>query len=231
VLTQTISRPKPESRQQNGGIELYAVLLAIFIGSLVISQVLATKLAVWHLPLVGNLIFPAGVVAYALTYMCTDVIAEVWGRRRAANVVICGLVANLVALVLIKVALILPPAPFWGNEVSFTGVLGATYRVIAASIVAYLISQYHDVWMFHLLRRATGGRFLWLRNNISTILSQTIDTFVFIFLAFYGVAPILPLVIGQLVIKWLIAAIDTPAVYLLVGLIRRRIESITSGNN
>ena len=189
-----------------------------------ISQVLATKLAVWHLPLLGRLVFPAGVVAYAITYTCTDVISEVWGRRQAAHTVTCGLAANLAALLLIRVALIMPPAPFWHNDQPFNTVVGATFRVIVASLVAYLASQYHDVWMFHLLRRATGGRLLWLRNNVSTILSQTIDSFVFISLAFYGLAPVLPLVIGQLLVKWLIALLDTPIVYLLVGLMRNHKE-------
>ena len=109
----------------------------------------------------------------------------------------------------------------WNKEQEFAAILGSTTRIIIASMIAYLISQFHDVWLFHLLKKRFKHRHLWLRNNISTFLSQTLDTTIFIVIAFYGDRPLLPLIGGQLVVKWLIAVTDTPFVYLLVGKIKQ----------
>ncbi|MCP5107732.1 MAG: queuosine precursor transporter [bacterium] len=192
------------------------MLFAVFAGGLVIASVLATKIIT-----VFGLFVPAGVLAYSLTFIATDVISETWGKRLAGLVVFGGFVSLVVVSLLVQVALVWPQAPFWKNDAAFTSVLGSTVRVIIASLAAYLVSQYHDVWMFHLLKRAFGGRYLWLRNNISTMISQFIDSFLFIAIAFYGVMPIWPLILGQWVIKLAIAVLDTPVVYLLVWLFKR----------
>ncbi|PIZ54623.1 transporter, partial [Candidatus Uhrbacteria bacterium CG_4_10_14_0_2_um_filter_41_7] len=86
-------------------------------------------------------------------------------------------------------------------------------RITVASFIAYLISQHHDVWAFHFWKKKTNGKHLWLRNNASTVVSQLIDTVVFTFIAFYGVLPIVPLILGTWVVKILIALIDTPFIY------------------
>lgn len=202
-------------------VEPYAIVLSIYIGCLVICQVLATKLVTIELPLIGNLTFTGGEVPYALTFLCTDAIAEVWGRRRAATTVACGLIANLIVLLLIRSALLLPTASFWGDDEAFRTILGSTTRITLASIVAFIISQTHDVWLFHLMKNKAKGRHLWLRNNVSTATSQAIDTTIFTVLAFYGTAPVMPLIIGQLTIKWIIAAADTPLAYLAVWALRK----------
>jgi len=203
-------------------LDPYVVLLTVYISGLVIAQILASKLTSIRLPLVGHLTFTGGELAYCLTFFATDIIAEIWGKRRAAMTVLCGLIANILILALIRITLLLPPAPFWDGDEAFRAIVGATSRITVASIIAFLISQFHDVWMFHLIKGLTRGRFLWLRNNLSTALSQTIDTVIFTVLAFSGVAPILPLIIGKLTIKLLLAAADTLPVYLAVGFIRRR---------
>ena len=84
------------------------------------------------------------------------------------------------------------------------------------------MSQYHDVWAFNFWRRITKEKHLWLRNNASTLVSQAIDTFLFIFLAFYGVVPVIPLILGQYFVKLCIALLDTPVVYLFVHLIKKK---------
>lgn len=123
---------------------------------------------------------------------------------------------------MIHIAIALPAAPFWQNQDAFVSVVGSTSRIIVASLAAYLVSQYHDVWLFHLLKRKTGGKHLWLRNNASTAVSQLIDSVIFIVIAFYGVMPVWPLIFGQWIVKMAIALIDTPLVYLFVGILRRR---------
>lgn len=194
----------------------YVLLIAIFVGGLVIAGVLANKIVN-----VAGLIVPAGVLAYSITFPITDIICEVWGKKRGKYVVFSGFITLLVVLGLIRLALIFPKAPFWTNEEAFARILGSTSRIIIASFIAYLVSQYHDVWAFHFWRKVTKGKHLWLRNNASTFVSQFIDTVVFITIAFYGVMPVLTLIKGQYIIKLLIALVDTPVVYFGVWLIRR----------
>ncbi len=194
----------------------YVLLIAIFVGGLVIAGVLANKIVN-----VAGLIVPAGVLAYSITFPITDIICEVWGKKRGKYVVFSGFITLLVVLGLIRLALIFPKAPFWTNEEAFARILGSTSRIIIASFIAYLVSQYHDVWAFHFWRKVTKGKYLWLRNNASTFVSQFIDTVVFITIAFYGVMPVLTLIKGQYIIKLLIALVDTPVVYFGVWLIRR----------
>ncbi len=195
----------------------FLILNSLFVGSLVIASVLASKIIT-----IFGLVVPAGVLAYCVTFVVTDVVSELWGREKANTVVLGGFVALVFSLMLVRLAVIWPPAPFWPHDPAFRTVLDSTSRIIVASLTAYLLSQYHDVWAFHLLRRLTGGKFLWVRNNVSTALSQLIDTVVFITIAFYGLMPITPLILGQWVIKLAIALLDTPVVYAAVWLFKTR---------
>ena len=105
--------------------------------------------------------------------------------------------------------------------------LGPTNRIILGSIVAYGVSQTFDVWIFHRIKVLLASRHLWLRNNVSTLLSQTVDTCLFITIAFYGQFPLLPLIMGQLTVKYTIAVLDTPVVYGLVYLVRLRLQALS----
>lgn len=195
----------------------FMVLAGIFVGSLVIASVLASKIIT-----VFGLVVPAGVLAYCITFVVTDVVGELWGERHASMVVGAGFVALLAALLLVRLALAWPPAPFWPHDPAFHTILGSASRIIVASFTAYLVSQYHDVWAFNRLKDLTHGRHLWLRNNLSTAVSQLLDSVVFITIAFFGVMPIVPLILGQWAIKLVIALLDTPVIYATVWLLRRR---------
>lgn len=201
------------------GEGLYAVLLSVFSGSLVLAGVLAFKIVS-----IGPYCVPAGVFSYCLTFVCTDVISELWGRKRASQAVWAGFVSLLSALLLIQLALFWPAAPFWQQEKAFHTVLSAAPRIILGSLSAYLLSQFHDVWAFHFWKKLCKGRHLWIRNNLSTIVSQFLDSTVFIFIAFWGVLPLWPLILGQWLVKMVIALADTGLVYLLVWWARHHLN-------
>ncbi len=190
-------------------------LTGLFVICLGVANIISAKLInIW------GIILPAGIIAYPLTFLFTDTIAEVWGRRTAQNVVWIGFITNLLMVFLVWVGGILPPAAEWGKQSSYQAILGSVPRIVLASMIAYLISQHHDVFAFHLWRNKTKGRWLWLRNNLSTFVSQGLDTVVFISIAFYGVIPLGVLVrmIGaQYLVKIIIALLDTPFCYLLVA--------------
>lgn len=187
------------------------LLNCIFVIGLVISNIVAAKVVTF-----GWMVAPAAIVIYPLTFLITDVIGELWGREEANRTVRTGLLCQVISMLLIAAAIALPVAPFADNQAAFAGILGNTFRMVFASLVAYLASQSWDVFLFHLLKNKTGDRYKWLRNNASTMSSQIIDTLIFITIAFWGTVPnIWVMVASQYVIKLCIALIDTPFFYLL----------------
>lgn len=190
------------------------VLKYLFITTLLLSNILASKIVV-----LGGFLLPAAIILYPLTFLMTDVVGEIEGKKSARDLVMAGFYMSLVMVVSIVVARVLPPASFWHHQEAFETVLGATPRIVMASMIAYLASQFHDVWAFHWWRGKTGGRHLWIRNIASTVLSQGIDTVLFILIAFGGLYawPAIAVMIGsQYLVKVGIAIFDTPFCYLLV---------------
>lgn len=185
---------------------------AIFIMSLLVANVVAGKVVD-----IFSFTVPAAVVAYGITFLCTDIVGELWGKEQSNKLVKIGFVTQIFSLILILLAIKLPPAVF-ALEYSekFNVVLGQSVRVVFASLTAYLVSQTNDVLIFHKLKEKTQGRYKWLRNNLSTGVSQLIDTSIFITIAFYGVVPNLGwMILSQYFIKLCIALIDTPIFYIL----------------
>jgi uncharacterized integral membrane protein (TIGR00697 family) len=189
------------------------ILNGIFITSLLIANVVSSKIVTF-----GGLVIPAAIVAYPLTFLMTDVIGEIWGKEQANETVKLGFICQLISLVLIGLAILLPVAPFADNQAEFKGIMAQSFRVVAASLVAYYCSQSWDVWVFHKIReKGTGNK--WLRNNLSTMTSQIIDTAIFITIAFIGTVPNIWVMIGsQYLIKCIYALLDTiPFYYLTRG--------------
>ena len=158
---------------------------AIFIMSLLVANVVAGKVV----DLFGFIV-PAAVVAYGITFLCTDVINEIWGKEEAKKTVKLGFKIQVASMVLILLAIWLPPAIFAVDfNISFKTVLGQNVRVVFASLTAYTISQAHDVISFNFWKNKTKGEHKWIRNNLSTLTSQIIDTAIFITIAFWGLVP------------------------------------------
>lgn len=203
----------------NKSLDTYLVLAVVFVAALLTANVISGKIIA-----LGPLFVPAGVLAYSITFAMTDTMCEIWGRRRTQAVVMAGFGVQLLVWGLITLAVYFPGAPYWSppRQEAYAAVLGTSNRIIMASLAAYLISQTFDVWIFSRLKARMGERHLWLRNNLSTGLSQILDSTVFITLAFAGVLDVWTLIGHHLVVKWVIALLDTPVVYLLVHLLRPR---------
>lgn len=208
-------------------------LAALFVTALVAAQVTASKVVAVELPtslpLTGDLItVPAAVFAYAITFFASDCYTELYGKRSAQALVNVAFVMNFVLLGLVWLAIAAPifaDSPV-GQE-PFAETLAASTGVVAGSLLAYIVSQNYDVLVFHRLKEYTGGTRLWLRNVLSTATSQLVDTVIFITVAFWlfqglPTDAVLGLVVGQYLFKLGLVALDTPFVYLAVGLIRSR---------
>lgn len=184
-------------------------LVATFASLIVIANIVAFKqIAVF------GLVAPAGVIAYSVTFLLTDMLSEYYSKKDAHHAVWAGFFVSLLMVVIVYTTVRMSPAPFWEFQEEYEAVFSLVPRIVLASIVAYLVSQHLDVLQFHLWRKKTGGKYLWLRNNASTVVSQAVDTSLFITIAFYGSFPIFFLIVGQYVIKLLIALLDTPFMYL-----------------
>ncbi|HIQ50805.1 MAG TPA: VUT family protein [Nautiliaceae bacterium] len=203
-----------------GDFVFYTVFaMLILVSNLVASKILVIR--VFDL----NFILPAGIVVYSVTFLLTDAISEIYGKNTAKKTVLAGFIANLFAIPLIYITTLLPPADFNAEFAEkFNEVFKFVPQIIVASMLAYLVSQFHDVYAYHWYKKKTKGRFLWLRNNASTIISQLIDSVIFLSIAFYGIFSfdtIKNMIFFQWIAKIIIALIDTPFLYLIVYITRK----------
>ncbi|MEC7724825.1 MAG: queuosine precursor transporter [Planctomycetota bacterium] len=195
----------------------FLLLAAVFLSSLVVCNLIANKFVSLDL---GVHVFEvsAGILPYPLTFLATDLLSELYGRRRANRVVWAGFAASLFALLAIWLGASLPALSFSPvDDATFNGVFANTWRVIGASMIAYLCAQFVDVRLFHFWKDLTKGKHLWLRNNASTVCSQLLDSALVVFVLFVGKQSgeeMLSLILSAWLFKTLVALADTPLFYL-----------------
>lgn len=205
---------------------LYQVLGSLFITSLVTSNLIFQKFFYWNPMGLFRFELSVGIIAYPITFLITDIVSEVYGKKRATNMVIAGVFASFFALLIVIVST-LAPATDWSpiSDQEFRKVFSYTFVAVGASLAAYLAAQFIDVQVFHFWKKVTRGKHLWLRNNLSTFTSQFIDTFTVLFLlCTFGVIPwdlFGMLMLNGFLFKVLMALIDTPFAYLGVYALRR----------
>ncbi len=206
---------------------IYFILGALFICSLVVSNLIFQKFFYWDFFGIYTFEISVGILPYPITFLITDIISEIYGKKKANQVVTAGLFASLFSLLIVYVSAIVP-ATDWSpvDDGLFDTVFGATVVAVLASMMAYLLAQYIDIQIFHFWKRVTKGKHLWIRNNFSTFFSQFIDTFTVLFLLcsfgkidwdLFG-----SLLLSGYLFKVLVALCDTPFMYLGVYYFRKR---------
>ncbi|MBT3690291.1 queuosine precursor transporter [bacterium] len=161
-----------------------------------------------------------GILTVPLMFLITDIVAEVWGKQVTKQFIKIGIISMLVMIVITTISVLLPPAErFVSMNESYKSIFTVSIRMAIASILAFTLSQMHDVWAFHFWKAKTQSKYLWLRNNLSTIVSQLIDSTVFMFVAFYNPATfpatfVIKLILPYYIFKILFALLDTPLAYL-----------------
>ena len=131
-----------------------------------------------------------GNVLYASVFLATDILSEFYGKKEARKGVLLGFVSLVMMVAYMQIALYFEPAPDDFAQPHLVALFGFLPRIALASMAAYLVSQMHDVWVFHAIKKRTGDKFLWLRNNASTMVSQLLDSVIFCVIAFWGMFPI-----------------------------------------
>jgi len=164
-----------------------------------------------------------GVIFYSSIFFATDLLSEKYGREEANRAVMIGFAMSCVTVLMLSIALLYQPTTFPETAAlsgrvhdAFVTILDFTPRFVFGSLLAYLLSQRLDVWLFHAIRERTGGRYLWLRNNLSTMTSQTADTLIYSLVVWWGVVDLntaIQLGLVKYGFKLAIAAIDTPFIY------------------
>lgn len=166
-------------------------------------------------PIAPNVYVSAAIGLYSMTFLLTDFLGEVYDKATALRAVYMGLIAEIIFIFAITFSIKIPAAPFWENQEAFNTILGAAPRIMFASVTAFIAAQILDISIFDWLKKKMHGRSLAIRNNCSTIVGQTADSIIFYTIAFWGVVPnLFQLIIVTCIIKYIIALIDTPFLYL-----------------
>ncbi len=208
---------------QRAGL-IYLMLAALFIASLVTCNLIANKFVRVDLGF-ATFNVSAGVLPYPLTFLITDILSEVYGRKRTNAVVASGFFATLLVLLILYLGHSFPAldnSPV--SEEEYASVFRNSWRVISASMLAYLGAQFLDVRLFHFWKRLTNGKKLWLRNNFSTMLSQFVDTVLVTTVIFIGIEDfefISGLIWDGWLFKVLFAAADTLVIYIVIYFFRK----------
>ena len=216
-----------EKIKKQKALQVYLVLAALFIASLVAGNLIFQKFFYWDFFGIYTFEISVGILPYPVTFLITDIISEIFGKKKANQVVISGLFATVFVLGIVLLA-DLVPATSWSpvKDATFHNVFGLTGVAVSASMTAYLLAQLIDIRIYHFWKNYTNGKHLWLRNNASTMTSQFVDTSaVLLLLCFFKAIQwemFWPLLWSGFFFKVLIAAIDTPFLYLFVGIIKKQ---------
>ena len=209
--------------------KLYVICAAVFITALVVAEATAGKLfTAFTLPFsitifgqtFDTVVMTAGVIAFPITFIVTDLLNEYYGKPGIRFVTFLGLAMVIFEFLLLQATMAVPTAPISAVPgEAFDAVFGATSWIIAGSLIAYLVGQLADITLFHWLRRLTDGRHLWLRATGSTLGSQFLDTFIVLFVAFYvpgqmSLQAVLAVTLFNYAYKFIIAIVITPLIYL-----------------
>ena len=207
--------------------KIYLYLAATFIAALVVCNLIANKFITIDLGF-KTFVISAGVLPYPITFLITDILSEIYGKKKTARIVWAGFGASLFVLgVLLLAQQFTAIAGSPVDDETFNKVFGNSWRVIFASMTAYLCAQLIDVRIYHFWKEKTAGKHLWLRNNFSTVFSQLVDTTLVVCVLFLGArshSEIIQFILDGWLFKILCAFIDTPLLYAITAFIRNKLD-------
>lgn len=198
---------------------LFMLAGILFSTCLIISNILASKIM-----MVGPWAAPAGVLIFPLAYIINDVIAEVWGYQKARLIIWAGFGVNVLAALFFSAGIAVQAAPFWQGQDAFASVLGSTPRIVAASLLAYLLGSFLNAFVMSKFKIMTKGKAFSLRAIVSTLAGEGADSLIFITIAFAGIFPVKVLfgmVLTQALIKTAYEILVLPLTIWIVGKVKK----------
>ena len=205
----------------------FEFVMAAFVTVLICSNLIGpAKIAQIELPVLGAVVFGAGAMFFPISYVFGDILTEVYGYARARRVILAGFAGLGFASFMAVVVVALPPAPFWKHQAAYEVAFGSTWRIVAASMIAYFCGEFVNSYVLAKMKIRTAGKWLWTRTVGSTLAGEAVDSALFYPLAFYGSGIIpdekLPLVmLAQFVAKVGVEVVFTPVTYKVVGFLKR----------
>lgn len=209
-------------------LRYYDFAMAAFVAILLLSNIIgAAKRSEVDLPIIGAWSFGAGILFFPISYILGDVLTEVYGYARARRVIWTGFAALIFMAFMSFVVVHLPPARGWNDQAAYEAVFGSTWRIVAASIIAFWVGEFANSFVLAKMKLLTQGKYLWSRTIGSTIVGEGLDSLIFYPLAFYGlpgwpVDQLAQVVIAQFVLKTSWEILLTPVTYWVVGTLKRR---------
>lgn len=221
------------------------LLNAIFCSAIVLSNVISPRLIDTHIPWFGGIVVPGAFICYAFSFLATDIIGEIFGKKEANRAVWRGFVTQLLATAFILLTQYLPSPVFDAEHYNaYRSLLGMNWVFVAGSLTGFCISQSWDVYIFHKIREKFNGnpKHRWIWNNASTVTSQLFDTAIYITIAFglgigylrsgspaYNPQLFWGMLVGQYLVKVAVAIIDTPFFYFFTRNADKREENVVNG--
>jgi uncharacterized integral membrane protein (TIGR00697 family) len=205
------------------------VLFALYITSMILVNTLGSKITT-----LGSVRASVGIFFVPILFLVTDIIGEVYGRKTSALIVNISTGMLMFMFVMMGLCITLPANPTWNLQESYVSIFSSSMRMTIASLISFYIAQHIDVFTFSMIKKVTKSKHLWIRNNVSTVISQFFDTTIFMFIAFYHITPkyttpfIFSLIFPYWAFKVLFAIIDTPLCYLGVYWVKKGNKEIAS---
>jgi hypothetical protein len=188
------------------------LLIGLYITFVITAQILAVKISAFNLGF-QTFYVPSGVLVFSVTYLFTDIVNEQFGRKETHKMIFIAFLSQIALVFFMLLGNTLTPAPFWKLQSTWEQIFGLVPRITLASWIAFIISENIDAIGYAWFKRITNGKHLWIRNSLTSIPSLALDSLIFIPIAFYGIAPLTPLLIGQITIKWLVGLLNIPFMY------------------
>lgn len=189
------------------------LLIGLYVTFVLVAQVLAAKISAFNLGF-STFFGPSGVLVFSITYLLTDIVNEKFGRKETQKMILIAFVSQIAMVFFFWLGVKFPPAPFWTIQGTWEQIFNLVPRITLASWIAFLITENFDAYVYSWFKKLTKGKYLWTRNAFSSIPALLLDSLIFIPIAFFGAMPILPLIIGQTAVKWLVGLINIPFMYL-----------------
>ena len=188
-------------------------LIGLYVAFVLVSNIIAFKIVTFDLGFT-LIVAPASVLFFSVTFLMTDIVNERFGRFETYKMVFIAFLTQVAATFFIWLAISFPAAPFWGDQIIFKKVFGFMPRIILASWIAFLISENLDAYIFFRFKKLTRGGYVWVRNVFSSMPAMLIDSILFVGIAFYGIQPVWQIIFGTVVLKWGVAVLNIPFMYL-----------------
>ena len=197
------------------GKQYFHLVAMIFVAMILISNTIAVKIVyIW------GFILPAGILCFPVTYIFGDILTEVYGYEKTRSVIWGGFFCQILMSFFYWLSIKIEPANFWEGQEYYARFFGLVPRIVLASIVAYLLGEFLNSFTLSILKLRTKGKYLWIRTIGSTIVGQSVDSFVFNFTAFLGIysfSNVAYIAFSGYILKVAYEAIATPITYFIVG--------------